>query len=387
MNALPTLGELPAAVRRLLVRVDFNVPLKGGQVADDFRIRAAAPTVQTLLERQVGVTLISHLGRPGGRPNLSLSLEPLADVVARQVGCPVSFVPGVPGDSAYQQAVRSDPTVVLLAENLRFDPGEEANDPAFAARLASGHDGFVQDAFGTLHRSHASTVAVTKTLPSWAGPLVAAEVAALDALLSDPRRPFGLVVGGAKMKDKLPLLRRLLPEVDTVLIGGALASTFLAASGLAVGASLYEPGELDSARLLLDAWPDVIHLPDSVVVERAGGVEEVSAAEVLSDARIMDVGRRTLNAWRPMVAGLGRLFWNGPIGFYERPPFDQGTAQLARFVGEMTGMSVVGGGDSLAAVRRLGLEASISHLSTGGGAALAYLEGDVLPGLMALEER
>lgn len=378
---------MPATLQRVLVRVDFNVPLTNGQVADDFRIEAAIPTVRTLLQRNLGITLISHLGRPGGRPNAAYSLKPVAEVVSRHLGQPVTFVPGVPGDSTYCRAVSADPTGVLLAENLRFDPGEEANDQGFAARLATGHDGFVQDAFGTLHRSHASTVAITRLLPAWAGPLVLGEVRALDLLLSDPRRPFGLAVGGAKMQDKLPLLRRLLPEVDTVLIGGALANTFLAALGLRLGASLYEPAELDSARTLLKTWPDVIHLPHTVVVERAGQVDEVSVEEVPADARIVDVGRRTLKAWRPIVLGLGRLFWNGPIGLYERPPFDQGTAELARLVAEMAGMSVVGGGDSLAAIRRLGLAGAVSHLSTGGGASLTYLEGDILPGLLALEER
>lgn len=374
-------------MRRVLVRVDFNVPLTDGQVADDFRIQAALPTVRALLERKVGITLISHLGRPAGRPHGAFSLQPLAEVVSRHLGQPVTFVPGVPGDSTYRQAVSADPGAVLLAENLRFDHGEETNDPDFAIRLAFGHDGFVQDAFGTLHRAHASTVAITRLLPACAGPLVAAEVRALDLLLSDPRRPFGLAVGGAKMKDKLPLLRRLLPEVNTVFLGGALANTFLAASGLAVGSSLYEPAELDSAAALLESWPEVIHLPDTVVVEAAGQVDEVAVTEVSADARIMDVGERTLQAWRPIVLGLGRLFWNGPMGLYERPPFDHGTATLARTIGEMTGMSVVGGGDSLAAIRRLGLEGAVSHLSTGGGASLTYLEGEILPGLQALEER
>ena len=381
-----TIAQLPKAASRVLVRVDLNVPLAGQEVADDFRIEAVAPTVRALLARGLDLTLISHLGRPGGKPEPALSLRPVAAALSRQLGRPVQFLAGVPGDERYRDWRGSAGGSVALAENLRFDPGEEADQADFAQRLAAGRQAFVQDAFGSLHRAHASTVAITRLLPSAAGPLLQAEVDALDRLLHDGSRPFGLVIGGAKMKDKLPLLRRLLPQVDLVLLGGALANTFLAASGRGVGQSLYEPGQLEVARELLAGWPALIHLPTSVVVARGAAVEEVGVDAVPEDARIMDIGERTVEAWRPLVLGLKRLFWNGPMGLYEQPPFDHGTRGLARLVGAMQGLSVVGGGDSLAAIRRLGLAHAVTHLSTGGGAALAYLQGDVLPGLQALEQ-
>lgn len=386
MSDLATLDQLPVGASRVLLRVDFNLPLEGDRVLDDFRLQAALPTVRALLDRGVDLTLISHLGRPGGRPDGALSLRPVAAALSQQLGLKVEFWPGVPGDEAYRESARSRCGPLALAENLRFDPGEEANQVEFARRLAVGHDAFVQDAFGCLHRAHASTVAITDHLPSCAGPLVVSEVGALKMLLGDDRRPFGLAIGGAKMKDKLPLLVRLLPEVDLVLIGGALANTFLAASGREIGRSLYEPSQLAVASELLASWPKVIHLPSSVVVERGAEAEEVDVGAVPSDARIVDIGERTLQAWQPLVLALERLFWNGPMGLYERQPFDRGTAGLARLVAEMDGMSVVGGGDSIAAIRRLGLTAAVSHLSTGGGASLAYLQGDVLPGLSALGE-
>ncbi len=381
-----TIAQLPKAASRVLVRLDLNVPLAGQEVADDFRIEAAVPTVRSLLARGLDLTLISHLGRPGGKPEPALSLRPVAAALSRQLGRPVEFLAGVPGDARYRDWRGSAGGSLALAENLRFDPGEEANQMDFAQRLAAGRQAFVQDAFGSLHRAHASTVAIARLLPSSAGPLLQAEVEALDRLLHDGSRPFGLAIGGAKMKDKLPLLRRLLPQVDVVLLGGALANTFLAASGKGVGQSLYEPGQLEVARELLAKWPGVIHLPTSVVVARGAAVEEVGVDAVPEDARIMDIGERTVEAWRPLVLELKRLFWNGPMGLYEQPPFDRGTRGLARLVGAMQGLSVVGGGDSLAAIRRLGLAQAVTHLSTGGGAALAYLQGDVLPGLRALEQ-
>jgi phosphoglycerate kinase len=368
--------------RRVLVRVDFNVPLEGRgdarRVSSDVRIRAALPTIETLLERGSSVVLASHLGRPKG-PDPELTMAPVARRLEELLGRPVSY-PDSTGD-------------VVLLENLRFDPGEKANDPAFAERLASLADLFVQDAFGTCHRAHASTVGVTAHLaPCVAGKLVQRELAAFRRLMVSPRRPFVAILGGAKIAGKLETLRGLLERCDRVCLGGGMANTFLLAKGLEVGDSLVEPDLLDEARRLLERHRESLELPVDVVVARelARGAESrtVAATAVEPGWKILDAGDATLEVYGERVLAAGTVFWNGPLGVFETPPFDAGTRALAGRMAAATeagAYTVVGGGDSIAAIEDAGLLERISHASTGGGAALELVSGETLPGIAALD--
>lgn len=382
---LPSLDDLPAETRRALVRVDFNVPLAAGEVADTFRVEAELPTIHALLGRGLAVVLISHLGRPKG-PDPAKSLRPVARTLERLLGERVVFLPGGPLDAGVRSRIEAArPGEVLLLENLRFHPGEKANAPAFARALAGLGDAFVQDAFGAVHRAHASIAGVPRLLPSVAGPLVTSEVEALDGLLEAPSHPFLVIIGGAKTSDKLALLGRLAPKADALLLGGALANTFFLAEGRGVGVSLVEHDQVEAARGLLAAYPGRIRLPATVMVRNGEGtVRETSPGDVAPDEAVLDIGREAVETWKDAVFGAARLFWNGPMGRFEEPPFDRGTLALAALVAETPGVTVVGGGDSLAAVRRSGLARRMTHLSTGGGASLAYLEGRELPGLQAL---
>lgn len=382
---LPGLSGLPE-FRRALVRVDFNVPLAHGKVADTFRLEAALPTLRQLMDDGASVALISHLGRPQG-VDPSLSLAPVAPALAELLGHEVTFLPGDPTSEAVRRRLAdAAPGDVHLLENLRFFPGETRADPEFTRGLASLGDVFVQDAFGVVHRSHASTVGVPDLLPSAAGRLVAAEVETMDALVQEGGHPFVVAVGGAKVSDKLNLLHRMLERSDALILGGALANTFLLARGLGMGRSLVEADLVPQAQELLDEGGSRIRLPSTVVVtDPDGKVRQTPADEVGPDEAVMDVGEDAVREMAPLVEAAQRVFWNGPFGLFEKEPFDRGTSAFARVVAASGAMSVVGGGDSLAAVRRAGVEGSITHLSTGGGASLSYLEGNELPGLAALE--
>lgn len=383
---LPSLSALPDDARRVLVRVDYNVPVKDGKVKDTFRLEASLPTLKDLLGRGLTPILISHLGRPKGKPDPEKSLGPVAGALSALLGEKVLFVGGDPASPEVRSAVlAAGQGQVILLENLRFDPGEEGNSPELAGALATLGDAFVQDAFGVVHRAHASTVGIPRHLPSVAGLLVKEEVDALDELFEGTGRPFSVLVGGAKISDKLALLKRLGPQADRIFLGGALANTFLAARGLPIGRSLFDPGAIPSAMALMEATGNKIHLPPAVVVEGADGrIRETPVADVQEDETIFDIGLETVKRWAEPIASSARLFWNGPMGLFEREPFDRGTTGIAREVARVTGMTVVGGGDSLSALRQSGLEGAITHLSTGGGASLAYLEGQDLPGLAAL---
>lgn len=380
--------------RRAFVRVDFNVPLEGvgpeRRVASDMRIRAALPTVRWLLERDARVVLASHLGRPKG-PDPALTMAPVAQRLEELLGLEVEYAPETLGPQAAERidAARG----VTLLENLRFDPGEKANDPEFARRLAARGDFFVQDAFGACHRAHASTVGVTRHLrPCAAGKLVGRELAAFRRLLEEPRRPFVAVLGGAKIAGKLETVRGLLERCDRVCLGGGMANTFLLARGAEVGDSLVEPDLVDEARALLDERGDALELPRDVIVARelrAGAVASAVSADAVEPGwRILDVGPRTVAEYGRRVAEAGTVFWNGPLGVFETPPFDAGTRAFAELLAAATragAFTVAGGGDSIAALEESGRIGDVSHASTGGGAALELVSGASLPGVEALD--
>ena len=394
-----TIEDLDLAGRRALVRVDFNVPLdkKTNAIMDDTRIRAALPTIRTLLDRGAAVILMSHLGRPQG-PSPRLSLAPIAAHLGTLLpGIRVQFAPDCVGPAAEAPARALRPGEILLLENLRFHAEEEANSPVFAQQLAALADVYVNDAFGSAHRAHASTEGVAHYLPAALGRLMAREVAVLGQALNHPARPFVAALGGAKVSDKLGVITNLLDKVDSLLLGGAMANTFLAAQGHTVGDSLIEPALVPEAARLLALARDrqiALLLPEDVVigdaVNAAARTQIVSVAAVPAGWRILDIGPATAARYAAVVRHAGTFVWNGPLGMCELAPFAAGTRALALAAVEATGAgatTIIGGGDSVAAIELLGLADRVSHLSTGGGAALEVLEGRTLPGVAAIPER
>ena len=392
-----TLRDLPAGLagKRGLVRVDYNVPLDAGQVADATRIEASLPTLRWLLRRDVRPVLLSHLGRPGGQPNPALSLAPVASALAGLLEAEVLFSAPCDGEEALRASRELGTAQVLLVENTRFLPGETANDDALAGRLARLGDFFVNDAFGTLHRAHASTTGVPALLsPSAAGLLVERELEALGAL-DRPGRPFIVAFGGAKIGDKIELMRRFVERADLILVGGAMANTFLRAQGVGTGSSLVEEEALDLARSILAAGGERIRLPtDVMVLDRSGGegerVESVGVGAIEPEMAALDIGPESRARYAEALGGCAAFFWNGPMGLFENPRFAAGTFAVAEAAAEATaagGFTVIGGGDSAAAVRQAGLRDRVSHVCTGGGAALEYLSSGRLPGLDVLAER
>ena len=369
-----TIEDVDPGGRVTLVRSDLNVPLDDGQVADDFRIRAALPTLERLVDAGAAVTVCSHLGRPKGE-DPSLSLRAVAEHMDGLTDLDVRF--DSPGD-------------ITVLENTRFDPGETSNDPNTAERLADGFDLFVQDAFGSVHRAHASTVGVAERIQSVAGPLLDAELTALGRFLGEPERPYTVVLGGAKVSDKLGVINNLLPKVDRMLIGGGMCFTFLVAKGMSVGESLVQDDRVEDVRQLL-AGPDghKIILPVDIAVgeEFAETAQRhVVPASGIPDGSIgLDIGPESGAGFWELIDSSRSVFWNGPMGVFEWEEFRNGTEQVARAMAACDGFTAVGGGDSAAALRLLGLEGSVSHLSTGGGAGLELLEGRVLPGVEVLE--
>jgi len=362
VNRLPLLEDLPPIDgRRILVRTDFNVPLDDGRITDDFRIRAALPTIAWLQERGATVVCASHLGRPKGQPNPKYSMEPVRDRLAE-------LAPGAE-----------------LLENLRFDPGEEGNDPAFVGRLVEGVDAYVDDAFGAAHRAHASIVGPPRTLPSAAGRLLAREVEVLSGLRERPRRPFVAVLGGAKVSDKLGVIDSLLEVVDALVIGGGMCFTFLAARGNPIGDSLCEEDQIERCRALLDG-PKPIHLPEDIVGLDPSGQVANYGVRLPAGAKGLDIGPGSAAAFADVILDAGTVFWNGPMGMFEDPRFSAGTRTVAEAIAETKAFTVVGGGDSAAALAEFGLADEVDHVSTGGGASLELLEIGDLPGLAALRE-
>jgi phosphoglycerate kinase len=391
---LRTVDAAQVEGRRVLVRNDFNVPLDDqGRVTDDLRVRASLPTLRHLVERRAKVVCCSHLGRPKGKRVDKYSLEPVAGVLGDRLGLRVAFVDDVAGEQAARAAADLAPGQVLLLQNLRFEPGEEANDPAFAERLAALAELYVDDAFGAAHRAHASVVGVAERLPAYAGFLLAAEVKELSRLLEGPDSPFVAVLGGSKVSDKLAVLSNLLGRVDTLVIGGGMCFTFLAAEGHGVGDSLFEPGKVDAVRELLaraEREGKGILLPTDVVVadDFAENARHriVPASGIENGWRGLDIGPETAAAFAAAVRDARTVFWNGPMGVFEWPAFAAGTRAVAEAVASTDAYTVVGGGDSAAALAQFGLAEKVDHLSTGGGASLELLEGKTLPGVAVLAD-
>ena len=388
---LRTVDRADVAGRRVLVRNDFNVPLEDGTVTDDLRIRAAVPTLRWLLDHGARVICCSHLGRPKGRRDPRYSLEPVRPVLADRLGTDVAFVDDVAGGQARQAAEALGDRQVLLLQNLRYEPGEEKNDPGLADQLASLAELYVDDAFGAAHRAHASVVGVAERLPAYAGYLLAGEVKELSRLLEDPERPFTAVLGGSKVSDKLAVLDNLLGRVDSLVVGGGMCFTFLAAQGHEIGDSLFEADQVDAVRQLLETASGQgkpVLLPTDVVVAREVS-EDAETRAVPADGieagwKGLDIGPETAKAFAAAVAEARTVFWNGPMGVFELAPFAAGTKAVAEAVAAASGYTVVGGGDSAAALAELGLADRVDHLSTGGGASLELLEGKTLPGVAAI---
>jgi phosphoglycerate kinase len=391
LDGVPTLGDLDAAGKRVFVRADLNVPLRDGQVTDDLRVRSSVPTLRRLLDQGARVVVASHLGRPKGAPDPAYSMAPVGAKLAELLGTEVVAADRVFADDARAKAAALEPGQVLLLENLRFDPGETANDDAFADALASFADVYVDDAFGAAHRAHASISGIPARLPGYAGELLERELEVLGGLLADPARPYVAVLGGAKVSDKLIVLDNLLQRVDVVAVGGAMAFTFLVAEGHDVGASRVERDQVDTVRDLLAAARErgvQVLLPTDVVV--AGEFAEDAPASTVTiegipaDQLGLDIGPDTADRYAGAIAAAGSVFWNGPMGVFEWEPFAAGTRTVAEAVAEAPGFTVVGGGDSAAALRAFGLDDQVDHVSTGGGASLELLEGKDLPGVAAL---
>ncbi len=394
--AIRSVEQLDLDGRRAFVRVDFNVPLRDGEIQDDTRIRAALPTLHAVLDRGASVVLASHLGRPKGRFVPELSLEPVARRLADLLGRPVSLAPGVVGLGVSEAVHALEPGRLLLLENVRFHPGETKNDPELAGALAALADVYVNDAFGTCHRAHASTAGAAGRFPAGqkgAGLLLLAEIRAFRRVLEAPERPLVAVLGGAKVSDKIPVIRNLLDKVDQLLVGGGMAFTFLAARGIGIGDSLVEADRIDLARDLLEEAERRgvgLLLPVDHVIARdvAPGtkVRTTDGPEVPAGWKGLDIGPKTRSAFGAAVAGARTVVWNGPMGVFETPAFAEGTFALARAAADSPAFTVVGGGDSVSAVNRSGVADRIDHISTGGGASLELLEGKTLPGIAALED-
>ncbi|TAK11259.1 MAG: phosphoglycerate kinase [Anaerolineae bacterium] len=384
-----TIRDIDVKGKRVLVRVDFNVPLKDGKVTDDTRIRAALPTLKALLDAGAALILCSHLGRPKGAPDAAYSMAPVADILANRLSVALTFVPDLAGAKAREAAAALKPKQVLVLENTRFHPGEDKNDPELSKQLAALADIYVNDAFGSAHRAHASTVGVAAHLPAVAGLLMEKEILYLGEAIANPKRPFVAILGGAKISDKIGVIKRLLQKADAILIGGGMANTFFKAQGLPIGDSLFEPDAVETAKTLLGNKK--LHLPLDVVVASAfdndAEFRALATGPVQQGWRILDVGPETVKNYGAIVATAGTVVWNGPMGVFEMPTFATGTLGLAKAVAESPAITIVGGGDSAAAIQQSGLADKITHISTGGGASLEMLEGLELPGVAALLDK
>jgi phosphoglycerate kinase len=391
-GTVPALDSFDPAGLRVLVRADLNVPIDGGRVTDELRLEESLPTVRALTERGGRVVLMSHLGRPGGEVREELRLTPVAERLSDLLGMEVHAATDVVGESAQRMVAGLTDGQVGLLENLRFEPGEGRNDPDFADRLAALGDAFVLDAFGAAHRAHASVVGLSERVDTAvAGLLLAKELDVLSRLLEDPPRPFVAILGGAKVSDKLGVIDNLLERVDKLIIGGAMCFTFLRAKGYVVGASRVEPDQVDTVKRLMkraDKAGVELHLPVDIVAAEAFDADaearRVSADGIPEGWMGLDIGSDSVTRYADAIQGAGTVLWNGPMGVFEWEAFAKGTEGVARAVARCEGLTVVGGGDSAAAVRALGLADEVTHVSTGGGASLEFLEGVDLPGVAAL---
>ncbi len=389
---LRTIEDLDDFVgKTVLVRCDLNVPLEDDKVTDDLRVRASVPTLQELLGKGATLVVCSHLGRPKGKAVDSLRLDPVGEALAEALGQKVDKLDEVVGSTVQKAVMAAGAGSVTLLENLRFDPGEEANDPGFAERLAALADAYVDDAFGAAHRAHASVVGVAEQLPSAAGRLMQREVEVLSKLLEGAEEPYVAILGGAKVSDKLAAVNSFVERVDALLIGGAMAFSFIAAAGGEVGTSRVERERFDDVRRATSKAEErgvLIQLPEDVVAAPEPSVEAkretVRAAQIPRGLMGLDIGPRTVEEFARTIADAKTIFWNGPMGMFELEPFSAGTRGVATAVAGASAFSVVGGGDSLAALKKFGLDGAVDHLSTGGGASLEFLEGRELPGIAVL---
>ena len=389
-----TLEDVSVAGRRVIIRVDYNVPLnEAKQITDDSRIVKSLKTVQYCLDHGASVILMSHLGRPDGAKDLAYSLRPVAERLSKLLAKPVELMPDCVGTEVSQRANALKPGQVLLLENLRFHKEEKKNDPAFAKQLAGLADIYVNDAFGSAHRAHASTVGITQYLESVAGFLVKKEIEYFEKALSNPERPFVTILGGAKVSDKIKLITNLLKTADQILIGGAMAYTFYKILGIAIGNSKFEPEGVPAAQEALkkskESGVPIILPVDRVIAQKLekGAATRVVDGDIPDNWSGFDIGPKTLQQFKAILSKAKTVIWNGPVGVFEYPPFDAGTRALAEHLAGLNATTIIGGGDTAAAIRQFGLEDKMSHVSTGGGASLEYLEGTPLPGITALREK
>jgi phosphoglycerate kinase len=393
--AKQTIRDIDWRGKHALVRVDFNVPMEQGRITDDTRIRAALPTIHYLLDQGAAVVLMSHLGRPKKKVVDSMRLAPVAARLSELLGRPVATVGTTTGPEAEAAAQALTPGQVLMLENTRFDPREEANDESMARELARLGDVYVNDAFGAAHRAHASTEGVARFLPAVSGLLMEQELQALGGLLANPERPFVAIVGGAKISDKIGVITSLLRLVDTLLIGGGMANTFFLAQGIKVGDSLAEPDAVEEVNKILffakSAGAELLLPVDGVIADAMSADANHKVIQVSDGVpdgwRILDIGPQTVEDFSRRIKGAKTVFWNGPMGYFEAAPFAEGTRAIAQALADSGAKTVLGGGDSVAAVEQMGLADKISHISTGGGASLELLEGRELPGVAALNDR
>jgi phosphoglycerate kinase len=386
-----TVKDIELKNKRVLMRVDFNVPMQAGKVSDDKRIKASLPSINYVLDQGASLILMSHLGRPKGGPDPEFSLKAAADVLATQLGKPVLMASDCIGPQVEAMAKALLPGQVLMLENTRFHAGEEKNDLDLAKQMASLADVFVNDAFGSAHRAHSSTEGVAHFLPSVSGLLMEKELEYLGRATSNPERPYIAILGGAKISDKIAVVENLLARCDKLLIGGGMANTFLSAQGFAMQASLVETEALPSARSILEKTHGNLLLPVDVVVadkfEPEAQSRIVPVDQVPPGWRAMDIGTKTIDLFRDALKGAKLIVWNGPMGVFEMPKFAEGTFALARVIAESGAVTVIGGGDSASAVKKAGVAGKMTHVSTGGGASLEFLEGRVLPGVAALMDK
>ena len=395
MFSKKTIKDVDVRGKRVLVRVDFNVPIADGAVSDDTRVRAALPTIRYLIDHGAKVVLCSHLGRPKGEPDPQYSLAPVVRVLQRLIGRNVVFVDDIVGPEAQEAVERMVDGEILMLENVRFSPGEKTNDPAFAAQLAALADLYVNDAFGAAHRAHASTAGVAEYLPAYAGLLLAREIETLTSMLMNPERPFVAILGGSKVSDKFGVIDKLIDVVDVLIIGGGMAFTFLVAKDIAVGKSILEPEWVEPAKKMLlkaaEKNVDLMLPVDFVLADTFAEDAEtriVGREEIPADMMGLDIGPATTELFKGAIANARTIFWNGPMGVFEMTPFETGTREVAQGVARNNrAVSVVGGGDSVAALKKFGLEERVTFVSTGGGASMKLLEGAKLPGLEALLDR
>src|SRR5438477_1365709 len=385
-----TIRDLDVAGKRVLVRVDFNVPIEGGRIVDDTRIREALPTIQNLVERSARVIVITHLGRPDGQVDDAYRTAPLADRLGELLGRPVRHLEDCVGPSIEAAVTAMRDGDVVMLENVRFNPGETKTDPAFARHLAALGELYVNDAFGTAHRAHASTVGIAQYLPAVAGLLMEREITTLGRIMTDPPHPLVAIIGGSKISTKIGVVRSLLRRVDRLCIGGAMACTFLKARGMEMGRSLVEDDQLDVARSLLSSGATLVLPLDAVVAPEARlgvSAKTVPIDAVPAEMKVLDVGPMTVERFLQTCDGAAAVVWNGPLGVYEVPPFDRGTDALARGLAGSDAETIIGGGDLVAALQKQRLAERMSFVSTGGGATLEFLEGKTLPGIAALRDR